>query len=116
MSYTRTMQFNSRRQTNWQRNQNTVAFASAIKLGPVTHTVLIALMITILGLIYLTQATRASGYDYTASEVQGKISALTDQKKELEVQNARLMALQSVQNSSVAKAMTTPTDVQHVTE
>ena len=116
MSYTRTMQFNSRRQTNWQRNQNTVAFASAIKLGPVTHTVLIALMITILGLIYLTQATRASGYDYTASEVQGKISALTDQKKELEVQNARLMALQTVQNSSVAKAMTTPTDVQHVTE
>lgn len=116
MSYTRTMQFNSRRQTNWQRNQNTVAFASAIKLGPVTHTVLIALMITILGLIYLTQATRASGYDYTASEVQGKISALTDQKKELEVQNARLMALQYVQSSSVAKAMTTPTDVQHVTE
>ena len=116
MSYTRTVQFNSRRQTNWQRNQNTVAFASAIKLGPVTHTVLIALMITILGLIYLTQATRASGYDYTASEVQGKISALTDQQKELEVQNARLMALQSVQNSSVAKAMTTPTDVQHVTE
>ncbi len=110
------MQFNSRRQTNWQRNQNTVAFASAIKLGPVTHTVLIALMITILGLIYLTQATRASGYDYTASEVQGKISALTDQKKELEVQNARLMALQSVKNSSVAKAMTTPTDVQHVAE
>lgn len=110
------MQFNSRRQTNWQRNQNTVAFASAIKLGPVTHTVLIALMITILGLIYLTQATRASGYDYTASEVQGKISSLTDQKKELEVQNARLMALQSVQNSNVAKAMTTPADVQHVTE
>lgn len=116
MSYTRTLQFNSRRQTNWQRNQNTVAFASAIKLGPVTHTVLIALMITILGLIYLTQATRASGYDYTASEVQSKISALTDEKKELEVQNARLMALQSVQSSSVAKAMTTPTDVQHVTE
>ena len=116
MSYTRTLQFNSRRQTNWQRNQNTVAFASAIKLGPVTHTVLIALMITILGLIYLTQATRASGYDYTASEVQSKISALSDQKKELEVQNARLMALQSVQNSSVAKAMTTPADVQHVTE
>lgn len=87
-----------------------------MKLGPVTHTVLIALMITILGLIYLTQATRASGYDYTASTVQGQISDLTDQKKELEVQNARLMAMQTIQNSNVAKAMTTPTDVQHVTE
>lgn len=116
MSYTRTVQFNSRRQTNWQRNQNTVAFASAVKLGPITHTVLVALMITVLGLIYLTQAARVSGYDYTASEIQSKISALNDQKKELEVENARLTALQAVQSSSVAKNMTTPTDVRHVTE
>ena len=116
MSYTRTVQFNSRRGSNWQRNQNTVAFASAVKLGPVTHTVLVALMITILGLIYLTQAVRASGYDYTASAVQQQITDLSDQKKELEVENARLTALQSVQNSNVAKAMTTPSDVQHVTE
>lgn len=116
MSYTRTAQFNSRRQSNWGRNQNTVAFASAIKLGPVTHTVLVALMITVLGLIYLTQATRASGYDYAASDVENKISALSEQKKDLEVENARLTALQSIQNSSVAKNMTTPTDVQHVSE
>ena len=116
MSYTRTAQFNSRRQSNWGRNQNTVAFASAVKLGPVTHTVLVALMITVLGLIYLTQATRASGYDYMASEITDKISALNEQTKDLEVENARLTALQTVKNSSVAKNMTTPTDVQHVTE
>ena len=116
MSYTRTAQFNSRRQSKWGRNQNTVSFASAVKLGPVTHTVLVALMITVLGLIYLTQATRASGYDYTASEITDKISALNEQTKDLEVENARLTALQTVKNSSVAKNMTTPTDVQHVTE
>lgn len=116
MSYTRTVQFNSRRQSNWGRNQNTVAFASAIRLGPVTHTVIVALMITVLGLIYLTQATRASGYDYAASDAANQISQLADQKKELEVENARLTALQSVKNSSVAKSMTTPTDTQHVSE
>lgn len=116
MSYTRTVQFNSRRQGNWGRNQNTVAFASAVKLGPVTHTVLIALMITVLGLIYLTQATRSSSYDYAASEVDSQISALTDQKKDLEVDNARLTALKEVQNSSVAKNMTTPTETHHTSE
>lgn len=116
MSYTRTVQFNSRRATNWQRNQNTVAFASAVKLGPITHTVLVALMITVLGLIYLTQATRASGYDYQANDVENKISALTEQKKDLEVENARLTAIQTVKSSSVAKTMTAPTDVQHVSE
>lgn len=116
MSYTRTVQFNSRRQGNWGRNQNTVAFASAVKLGPVTHTVLIALMITVLGLIYLTQATRSSSYDYAASEVDSQISALTDQKKDLEVDNARLTALKEVQNSSVAKNMTAPAETNHVSE
>jgi len=116
MSYTRTAQFNSRRQTNWGRNQNTVAFASAVKLGPVTHTVLIALMITVLGLIYLTQATRTSSFDYTASDIQTKIDELAAQKKDLEVDNARLMAVKEVQSSSVAKTMTTPSDVRYVTE
>lgn len=116
MSYTRTVQFNSRRQGNWGRNQNTVAFASAVKMGPITHTVLIALMITVLGLIYLTQATRASGYDYAANSIDDKIASLTDQKKDLEIDNARLTALKEVQNSSVAKAMTTPTDTRYVSE
>ena len=116
MSYARTTQFNSRRQTNWQRNQNTVAFASAVKLGPISHTVLVALMITVLGLIYLTQATRVSGYDYTANAVSDKIATMTEQKNDLEVENARLTALQSVKNSNVAKAMTTPSDVQHVAQ
>jgi len=116
MSYARTTQFNSRRQTNWSRNQNTVAFASAVKLGPITHTVLVALMLTILGLIYLTQATRVSGYDYAANEVANKISNLTEQKNDLEVENARLTALQSVKNSSVAKNMATPTDTRSVSE
>lgn len=116
MSYTRTVQFNSRRQTNWQRNQNTVAFASAVKLGPISHTILVGLMIAVLGLIYLTQATRVSGYDYAANSVSDKISSLTEEKNDLEVENARLTALQTVKSSSVAKAMTTPVDVQHVSE
>lgn len=116
MSYTRSVQFNSRRQSNWGRNQNTVAFASAVKLGPVTHTVLVALMIAVLGLIYLTQATRASGFDYAASDVASKISALADQKKDLEIENARLTALQSIKDSSVAKNMTAPTSTQYASE
>ena len=106
MSY-QTATYN-RRRSNWNRNQNTVAFASSIKLGPVTHTVLIALMITVLGLIYLTQATKATSYDYQAQEIDSKIAALSEEKTDLEVENARLTALNSVKESSVARAMTTP--------
>jgi hypothetical protein len=114
MSYQRTQNFVSRRQQNWSRNQNTVAFTSAIKLGPVTHTVLIALMITVLGLIYLTQATRATGYDYATQKIDSQIADLNIQKGDLEVENARLTALETVKNSSVAAAMTTPVSTDYI--
>lgn len=115
MSYQRNY-YSSRRQRNWSRNQNTVAFVSAVKLGPVAHTVLIALMITVLGLIYLTQATKATGYDYQAQKIDNKIADLTTKKADLEVENARLTALDTVQNSTVAKAMTTPASTDYVRE
>lgn len=104
MSYQRTTTYN-RRQTAMRRNQNTVAFASNVKLGPVTHTVLVALMITVLGLIYLTQATRTTSYDYEAQKIDSKIAELRNEKSDLEVENARLTALETVRNSSVARAM-----------
>lgn len=114
MSYQRTQQFSSRRQSGWNRNQNTVAFVSAVKLGPIAHTVLIALMITVLGLIYLTQATRATGYDYEAQKIDSQIAELATKKGDLEVENARLTALETVKNSNVAKAMTTPASTDYV--
>ncbi len=109
MSYQRTQNFySSRRQQNWSRNQNTVAFISNVKLGPVTHTVLVALMVTVLGLIYLTQATRATSYDYATQKIDSQISELNSQKSDLEIENARLTSLENVKNSTVAATMSAP--------
>jgi cell division protein FtsL len=98
----------ARRRAGLNRNQNSVSFVSAVKLGPVTHTVLVALMITVLGLIYLTQATKATTYDYEAQRINSQIAELSEEKTDLEVENARLTALSTVRESSVAKAMTKP--------
>lgn len=108
MSYQRTQNFCSRRQQNWSRNQNTVAFVSSVKLGPVTHTVLVALMVTVLGLIYLTQATKATSYDYATQKIDSQISELNSQKSDLEIENARLTSLENVKNSTVAATMSAP--------
>lgn len=108
MSYQRTQNFYSRRQQNWSRNQNTVAFISNVKLGPVTHTVLVALMVTVLGLIYLTQATKATSYDYATQKIDSQISELNSQKSDLEIENARLTSLENVKNSTVAATMSAP--------
>ena len=106
----------NRRQQNWSRNQNTTRFTSAVKLGPVAHTVLVALMIIVLGLIYVTQATRTTGYDYEAQKIDSQIAEISQQKSELEVENARLTALETIKNSSVAKEMTTASNTQYVQE
>ena len=114
MTYHHTTRRNSsRRSGSLSRNRNSVAYASAIKLGPVTHTVLIALMLTVLGLIYLTQATKATSYDYAIQGVDTQIAELSVQKNDLEVENARLSSLESIENSTVAKNMEAPSDVSY---
>lgn len=116
MSYQSNNYYVNRRQQNWSRNQNTTRFQSAVKLGPVAHTVLVALMIIVLGLIYVTQATKTTGYDYDAQKIDSQISDLNEQKSDLEIENARLTALETVKNSNVAKTMTTPTTTQYISE
>lgn len=97
----------------WRRNQNTVAFMPAAKLGPIAHTVIIALMIAVLGLIYLTQVTKTSFFGYQLNERQTQLETLATERQNLEIENARLQALERVKNSDVAKAMTTPTSVEY---
>lgn len=108
--------YTSRRRSgqNWSRNQNTTRFVSGVKLGPVAHTVLIALMITVLGLVYLTQASRATGYDYEAQAIDQQISELNEEKADLEIESARLTALETIKNSNVAREMTEPASVEFV--
>ena len=114
MSYQQNTYYASRRQQNWSRNQNTTRFVSAVKLGPVAHTILVALMITVLGLIYLTQATRATSYDYESQRIDSQIAELNDQKADLEIENARLTALETIKKSDVAREMTAPTSTEFV--
>lgn len=111
--------YTSRRQQSWQkpqsfgRNQNMAVFKPSAKLGPVAHTILVALMILVLGLIYLTQATKPTSYGYEAQKVDAEIAELENKKTDLEVENARLTALEAVENSDVAKEMVTPTAVNY---
>ena len=73
-------------------------------------------MIIVLGLIYVTQATRTTGYDYEAQKIDSQIAELTTEKGELEIESARLTALETIKNSSVAREMTTPASTQYVQE
>lgn len=114
MSYQYTAQFMSRRNQSWSRNQNTTKFTPSVKLGPVSHTVLIAIMVATLGIIYLTQATKSTSYDYEAQKIDAQISDLKTKKIDLEIENARLTALENIKNTVVAKEMNQPGSVNYV--
>lgn len=103
----------SRTERTWRRNQNTVRHQLTSGLGPISHTVLIAIMLCILGLIYLTQITKTSAYGYQINDLKNKQEKLVTEKRDLEVESARLQALERVKNSDVAKAMTKPTETNY---
>jgi uncharacterized membrane protein YfbV (UPF0208 family) len=96
----------------WRRNQNTVRhqFAAKSTLGPVAHVVLIALMLAVLGLIYLTQITKTSTYGYQIQNLQSQKTQLADQQQELQVEAARLQSLAQVKNKSVGMAQPSQVD------
>ena len=79
-----------------------------ISLGPVSHTVLIALMLAVLGLVYLTQITKTSTFGYQLNDLTTKQDQLASENSDLQVESARLQALERVQQSNVAKSLTTP--------
>lgn len=95
------------RQT-FRRNQNSVKFRSSVSLGPISHTVLIAIMLAVLGMIYLTQITKTSTYGYQLNDLSAKQEQLASENRDLEVEAAKLQALEKVQQSNVANAMTAP--------
>lgn len=105
-----------RRQTtyNYSRNQNISAHQSIVKMGPISSTLIIGLMVTILGLIYLTQATRITSYDYKSSQVDAQIAELIAKKTDLEIETARLTSIQTLSSSSVAQNMEPTGSVDYV--
>lgn len=93
---------------SWRRNQNTVRFKPSKRLGPVSHTVLVALMLAVLGLIYLTQITKTSTYGYEINDLNNQKEQLLSEQRDLEVETARLQALERVSQSGVAAQLGSP--------
>ncbi len=95
-----------------RRNQNVTPFSSKVQtIGPVANTIILIVLACLLGLLYLTQVTKTNAYGYQVEGLQQKQRQLKDDYAQLELESARLQALERVRNSDVAKAMTAPVSV-----
>lgn len=101
--------------TSWQRNQNTVRHSlSSKQFGPVAHTVIVVLLLSVMGLMYLAQINKTNAYTYPINELQTKREALLSEQQQLKVESARLGSLETVKNSTVAQNLTTPSSIQTI--
>jgi hypothetical protein len=95
----------SRRQI-LRRNQNTARYQPIARaLGPISNGLFVAMLVAVLGLMYLTQITKTSGFGYEVDELKTRRSTLVAENKQLEVEASRLQTLERIQGSSVAKSL-----------
>ncbi len=106
MTYSSTMALG--RQHAVSRGRNSVSFKPTDKrLGPISNTIILIVLACLLGLLYLTQVTKTNAYGYSINSLQQQQTQLKNQHDDLEVASARLQSLDRIQNSAVAKGMTT---------
>ncbi len=104
-----------RQARSMRRGQNNVRFEGAKpSLGPISHTIILALILAMIGLLYLTQITKTSSYGYQVNELSEKKQQLIDENEALAVEAARLQAINRVKNSDVAKQLSNPEQVDFV--
>ena len=89
----------------WMRNRNTVRH-TVRGLGSISLMALMGGIVLVVGLIYVTQGTRATAYDYELSNIEAEINELTAKREDLAVERARLTSIAASEQSAVAMAMT----------
>ncbi|HLC91993.1 MAG TPA: hypothetical protein VJC09_02990 [Candidatus Saccharimonadales bacterium] len=90
----------------WSKNQNSTSFAlERYTLGPISNTIILIVLACLLGLLYLTQVTKATAYGYKINALNQQQTKLQNEHQELQNASARLHALDRVSRSSVAKTL-----------
>jgi hypothetical protein len=76
-----------------RKNQNIVRNKIKIQSGPVTATLMLVGMVILLGLMYLSQVTKTSTFNYKISNLENKQVELQAKKDNLSIDAARLQSI-----------------------
>lgn len=99
----------------YSRNRNTVRHTGK-SIGPISYVSIIGLLVLAVGLVYVSQGTQATNYDYELSAIEDEISELEAKKEDLAVERARLTSIASTEQSEVAANMENATVADYVAE
>jgi cell division protein FtsL len=109
MTYSQAVSSSSVRRS-YGRNQNTTVFASSrSKLGPISHLIILVVIISMMGLVYLTQVTKTYSLGYRVDELTKRQTSLSEEHANLELESVKLQSQTRVKNSTVATNLETVT-------
>lgn len=75
-------------------------------IGPLTNVLFLAALLTIMGLIYLTQITKTSVFGFEVNDLKQQKQSLTEGNQNLRIEAARLQAIERIRASEVAGELT----------
>ena len=113
----REQSFTTRRaaSASFARNRNTIRHTKK-GLGSISQVVIVGMLTLIFGLIYVSEGTKATSFDYEISSVETEITEMSSKKDDLAVEKARLTSVANAKSSTVAANMEDATVTGYATE
>ena len=100
MTYSQAMTSARETKGGYRRNQNTTYFKSSrASIGPVSNVIILVVIVSLLGLIYLTQVTRTYALGYKVDDLTKHQSQLDEEHSRLELEAVKLQSIDRVKNS-----------------
>ena len=96
------------------RQNNISLIQDTLQLGPVANTVLMIVLVSFVGLMYLSQVTRQNDFSFEVNTLTEQRDELLRQNDALQVQQARLQAVERIESSTAALDLQEPTEIQFI--
>lgn len=100
---------------SFARGRNTVRHTKR-SLGSISQIVIISMITLVFGLIYVSESTKATSFDYQISAVESEITDMSARRDDLAVEKARLTSVTAAKTSAVAAAMPDATVTGYATD
>lgn len=84
------------------------------RFGNVSRSVLAIVIVLVLGLVYVSQATKAGALASPIREMEARVAGLKEENQNLTVEVAKMQSLSELKKSEVAGTLTAPSNVQFV--
>jgi len=91
--------------STWGRNANLVRHQPRVSFGPVSFTLMMLGIALVVGLIYVTQAPRATSFDYELQNLNTEVAKYESMRNDLALENARLTSVTASEKLEVLANM-----------